>query len=106
MSVKDIARTHRLGKRHENAEKPRPIIVRFPTYRQRKQVFDVKKKLKGQKIVITENLTKKRYKLLQKCIETFGRDKTWSFDGRINVATDDGRKVFITMEDLERYLGE
>ena len=42
----DIGRSHRLGKRKT---KPRPVIVRFVSYRQRKAVFDLKKKLKGKK---------------------------------------------------------
>ena len=70
---KDIARTHRLGRKKDDNSKPRPIIVRFLSYRQRKKAFDAKKKLKGQKIVITENLTKKRYLLLQRCVQEFER---------------------------------
>ena len=57
----DISRTHRIGRvrNDENEGKPRPIIVRFSSYRQRKKVFDSKKKLKGQRITITESLIKK-----------------------------------------------
>ena len=66
---RDISRTHRIGRKQndDNGKKERPIIVRFTSYRQRKQVFDRKKKLKGQNILITESLTKKRYSLLNKC---------------------------------------
>ena len=50
-------------------------------------VFDAKKKLKGSRTVITENLTKERYELYRKCIDTYGRDKTWTLDGRIYCLT-------------------
>ena len=105
LSQNDIGRTHRLG-RKTNGEKPRPLIVRFATYRPRKKVFDSKRKLKGQGIVITENLTKKRYSLLQKCIVEFGRDKVWSFDGRITCITSFGKKVFERIEDLSSFLAQ
>ena len=52
ISLKEIGRTHRLGPRKR--EGARPIIVRFSTYRERKKVFDSKKKLKGSKTFISE----------------------------------------------------
>ena len=89
VTVNEVTRTHRLGrKRDEQSKKPRPIIVKFLSYRQRKKVFNNKKKLKGQGIVISENLTKKRYSLLQKCIDIHGKHNCWSLDGRIYCKTD------------------
>ena len=66
-------------------------------------VFDKKKMLKGTGTVITENLTKKRYVLFQKCVEKYGRDKVWTLDGRIHCLTGlvvHGRneKIVITRE--------
>ena len=54
--LKDVGRTHRLGRKVQGRK--RPIIVRFATYRQRKAVFDSKSKLNGSATVFTENLTK------------------------------------------------
>ena len=56
VTIDHLSRSHRLGKKHEG--KKRPIIVRFTSYRRRKMVFDVKKKLKGTGITVTENLSK------------------------------------------------
>ena len=92
-----IARTHRLGRKRGEG-KPRPIIVKFISYREREKAFDSKRKLKSQKI-ISENLTEKRYSLLQKCIEEFG-----SIDGRITCITGVGKKVFERIEDLTEFL--
>ena len=50
-------------------------------------VFDAKKKLKGTRTVITESLTKERYALYQRCIDKYGREKTWTLDGRIYCLT-------------------
>ena len=52
------SRSHHLGK--PNGDKPRPIIVKFTNYEQRQKIFSVKRKLKGTKTAITENLTIKK----------------------------------------------
>ena len=97
----EIARTHRLGKRNQRGEgKPRPIITRFISYRQRKKVFDSKKQLKGLKLLVTENLTKKRYSLLQKCFDRYGKKCVWSLDGRIFCKEGDDVLVFTNEEDF------
>ena len=54
-----IARTHCLGRKKDEG-KPRTIIIKFASHRQRKKVSDSKKKQKGQTIVITENVPGKR----------------------------------------------
>ena len=106
LDEKDIARTHRLGKKKDDG-KPRPIIIRFLSYRQRKKVFDKKRKLKGSKIILTENLSKKRYALLQRCKTEFGMDKVWSYDGRVYVIGNNEEKhVFTCMDQLTEYLQE
>ena len=100
----DVARTHRLGKLKEG-NRPRPIIVRFLSYRQRAKVFSLKKKLKGTRTMISENLTSKRYKLLQRCYDEFDKRNVWTFDGRVNVKLGDGsKKVFTNDDELSYFL--
>ena len=101
----DISRSHRLGKRNNdrNKGKPRPIIMRFLSYRQRKKVFDAKKKLRGQKILITENLTKKRYLLLQKWFEHYGKKCVWTLDGRIFCKQGEDVTVFTNEQEYVFY---
>ena len=58
----DIQRSHRLGPNkgslRSNMRKAlRPIILRFTYYKKHQEVYKSKKKLKGQGIVISENLT-------------------------------------------------
>ena len=61
----------------------RPIIVRFSNFRTRQEVFFSKKKLKGDSVSITENLTAKKIDLLKKANAKFGKGKCWSSEGRI-----------------------
>ena len=65
----DIQRAHRLGKRNSNSvPKPRPIIVRFISYKKRNEFMYAKSKLKNSLIYknayLTEDLTSLRAKLL------------------------------------------
>ena len=58
--LRDLERTYRIGEPKTTREKTRPIIMKFVRYNDRNRVFRNKKKLKGQKISITESLTKIR----------------------------------------------
>ena len=83
LNVNDIDRSHRVGR--SDTGRPRPIIVKFVSYRKRSEVFRNKKSLKGSAITLREDLTKTRYKLLREAIEKFGVSNVWSQDGHIVV---------------------
>ena len=51
--------------------------------KKRLEVYGAKKSLKGKKIVLTENLTKRRYDLYQKAVKKIGFGKVWTSEGRI-----------------------
>lgn len=103
ISVENLVdRAHRLGKpggggrvTRNNKSKVRPIIVKFTSYRTRRTVFYTKKNLKGTGILITESLTKRRYKLLLAAQEKYGHKSCWTIDGRV-MANVDNKKVTIT----------
>ena len=98
-----INRSHRLGRKsnsHEGRAKRRPIIVSFTSYEQKKSVYDNKKKLKGKKTVITESLTKNRYALLQQCIQSYGKNNVWTYDGRIYCVNNEEKFCVSTVEEL------
>ena len=52
----DVDRTHRIGKPKANG-KPRPVIIEFVWYNDRKKVFSSKKLLKDSGWSITESFT-------------------------------------------------
>ena len=90
INEKDICRSHRIGKKTEgsrntrsNKKKSRPVIVKFISYSDRKDVFFNKRKLKGKDISITESLTVSRYALYRKCMDKYGMVNVWTLDGRI-----------------------
>ncbi|KAJ4426129.1 hypothetical protein ANN_26938 [Periplaneta americana] len=82
LEVHDIDRSHRVRRR---GERPRPVIVKFVSYRKRREVFLNEKKLKGKPITIREDLTQARHKLLRQYIDKYGVTSVWTIDGNIFV---------------------
>ena len=107
---RDIDRSHRVGKVREAAlsktatsttpaetsssdeassgkktkkEKPRSIIVKFISYRKRREILERRRKLKNTGISIVEDLTIRNQKLLAATRGTEGVISAWSSDGRI-----------------------
>ena len=81
VGISVIDRSHRLGPlRGENNLKPRPIIVKFCSYRIMKALFTTKMKLKGNGISVTESLTKQRMKLLHEVQKVVGEGDSWTVD--------------------------
>lgn len=80
----DIDRVHRIGRRDSN--KPRPIIIKFSTYRMRHRVMQKRRNLKNSNYFINEDLTKQRSQLLYKSRmakkQGFIKD-CWTHDGAI-----------------------
>jgi len=64
LQEKYIQRVHRLGKKKRSkAAKPRGIIARFVSYAKKQEFIEKRKKLKGTKIAVCEDLRSTRYKL-------------------------------------------
>ena len=108
-NFEDIQRSHRLGQtKNDNqretrsrVSRPRPIIVRFVSYRSRKNIYKEKSKLKGKNVSISENLTRKRYLLYNDCIEKLGRGNVWTSDGRITTKINNKYLTITNKSDLE-----
>ena len=96
-----IDRSHRLGRFQPSSNKPRPVIVKFVSYETRRQVFSAKRRLKGTKIVITENLTRRRSELLNRTRAQPDVKCAWTTDGRIVCLLENGEKrTIVTERDL------
>ncbi|KAK9720104.1 hypothetical protein QE152_g22288 [Popillia japonica] len=76
----DIDISHRL-KGKENCI--RPIIVRFTSRLLKKHVFNAKRRLKGTKTVIKEDLTPLRVILLKQLSRQAPSNSFWTSDGNI-----------------------
>ena len=108
LTPNDIKRSHRLGpvkpqkiETRATKQTTRPIIFKLQHFNKRKEIFSMKKKLKGKGIMITENLTRYRYDLYKKAVQKFGVKAVWSLEGRITVKLNGERKSFTTIEELE-----
>ena len=116
LTSSDIDRSHRLGYRSDKPtasaatgagrstpDKPRPIIVKLKDYETRRSIFSAKRKLKGTRWVVTENLTKHRSYLLRMARTIEGVTSTWTIDGRIICLLTNGNKETIQTDgDLDR----
>lgn len=94
----DVDRSHRVGK--TKGTKPRPIIVKFVSYRVRNLIFMSKRKLAGSGVTIREDLTAERLKLLQAAIAKYGLRNVWTMDGRVIVKSENKKLTVTRMEDL------
>ena len=84
LKMDDIARSHRLGPRKPNAQKPRPIIVRFALETKKLDVYRHKKNLKNTGKTLAENLTKYRSDLFRKACDLLDWRNVWTTEGRIH----------------------
>lgn len=98
LEERDIDRSHRVGRR---GERPRPVIVKFVSYRKRREVFINKKLLKGSNITVREDLTQARHKLLMDCISRYGVTNVWTVDGTVFVKVGDSKRRILRSSDIE-----
>ncbi|XP_008487928.1 uncharacterized protein LOC103524675 isoform X1 [Diaphorina citri] len=61
------------------------VIVRFVSRKTRDDVYYLKKNLKGTRISITEDLTKKKYQLLKECQKHFEKRSLWTKYGVVKL---------------------
>lgn len=80
LTTDDIDRSHRTGKPHPTGSeaKPRPILVKFCSYRKKAEVLKVKRKLENTGISIHEDLTSRNYDLLKKASKNPKVEAAWS----------------------------
>lgn len=94
----DIDRSHRTGPKNGKSNRPRPIIVKFVSYRNRKIIITSRRKLKGSGISIQEDLTLNRRNLLAKAKQHPKTKSVWTVDGKVTVLVDrNGREVKLTI---------
>ena len=99
LQLSDIDRSHRVGAKISG--KNRPIIIKFVSYRKRREIFQVKKRLKSTGITVREDLTKARLDVLQAAIQRFGLASVWTEDGVIIVKRENTRFRLQSMNDLQ-----
>lgn len=66
-------------------DKPRTTIVNFLCNWKKSEVISARKVLKGTPFALFEDLTPKRYKILEQAKQKYGNNKVWSSGGKIFV---------------------
>ena len=104
LSLADIDRLHRVGRPRTDG-KPRQVLVKFATYRQRQRVMKKRPALTDSDLFLNEDLTQKRNHLLW-AARVAKRNKRikdcWSMEGRILIRDLAEKAHHIkTIEDLE-----
>lgn len=98
-TISDISNIYRLGKTNIQG-KPRTIIIEFVSYLKRNEIIKSKGTLKQTGIFVNENLINKRYNLLMKAKNKYGKNEVWSRNGDIFMKQNDGIKKIICEADI------
>ncbi|KAK9678932.1 hypothetical protein QE152_g40423 [Popillia japonica] len=80
----------------------RPIIVKFISRNTKKVILNNKRKLKNTKIVIREDLTRRRAQLLRNAAARFGHRSVWSNDGNVMVKMNSRIRKIVSEDDLRQ----
>uniref|UniRef100_A0A8D8QWG2 Uncharacterized protein n=1 Tax=Cacopsylla melanoneura TaxID=428564 RepID=A0A8D8QWG2_9HEMI len=102
-----LDRAHRLGPPRSGPQtRPRPVIVKFKSYFDKRAVYTNKSKLKGQPELITESLTKTRHGIFNKARDHFSSRRVWTSDGKVIVKIEgaENLKVLATHRELEALI--
>lgn len=104
VSLVHLSACHRLG---TNTGKPRPVMVRFASYKMRSTVWNAKTALKNSGITVSEFLTKTRHVVFTMARQHFGIRQCWTSEGKIVILLPDNKRRSIeSMSELKPLLAE
>ena len=96
-----ISRSQRVGQKRNDGT-PRPILVKFISYRAREQVFKARRLL-PQGVYVNEGLTQATAQLAYQARQLRRNgliDETWTYDGRVSIKKN-GRSRGVLVRSLE-----
>lgn len=97
MGQDQMAAVYRVGQSAEN--KTRHTVVAFTNNKIKLEVYKKKRLLKGTGVVIKEDLTACRLKMVQIASENYGYKNVWTINGCIYAKTESGiKKDFLTLK--------
>lgn len=109
VSLAEIDRSHRVGKRDPSGRRPRAIIVKFATYRARQTVYKKRTTLRHcghERVFLNEDLTRSRSDLLYQA-RLLAKDKrvegAWTSDGTVLVKAGGVIHRIIDTADLSKF---
>ena len=93
----DISACHRLplGKKKDQ---PRPILVRFRNRFIKDEVIRSRKKLKGQRVSVTDDITKDNINLMEQARKSGFFESVWFYNGKVHaVKKRDAKRVVLEL---------
>lgn len=105
IDLNELESCYRMGVKREG-KKHRAIVVKFLSKKTRNLVYKSKKILKGQRVLIKEDLTTNRLELYKKACEEFHPKNVWTSEGIIFVFHNKNVEKFETEETLQKLLEE
>lgn len=94
LTEQDIDRCRRIGKQF--TDKPRPVLLNLVNYKMKVNIYQLKKKLKGSRIIIKEDLTRENVNTYNEASEKYGYRNTWTKNGVIWVKTAERSAIYST----------
>ena len=82
----------------------RDILVKFTSYRFKREIMLNKKMLRDRGVSVVDDLSHKRYVLFKNARSAFGVRNVWSFDGTVNCRVDGKKHILRSESDLQKIL--
>lgn len=101
----DIELCYRVGKKTEARGKARGVFMKLRTYEMKQIIYGKKKLLKGTGVVVREDLTSVRLKMLNKAIEKTSLQNVWTNEGNIFVNFKNKICTLRSSEDYDKLFG-
>lgn len=97
----DISECYRIGRVNPNVNKPRPVYLKLISNDIKSLLMKNKRKLKGSRIMMYEDLTKETFDLYMSCRTRLGTGRVWTDNGRILVKCGDNVRLVKCVAELE-----
>ncbi|XP_045480093.1 uncharacterized protein LOC123684736 [Harmonia axyridis] len=100
-----IEHCYRLKNKSDKPNSTGAVLIHFSSMKSRDEVYKNKSKLRGSKLILTENLTSHNYALLKKCTSKLGTRNVWTWNGSIYTRMGTTRKLIRCEADLDGIAG-
>lgn len=100
INVNQLETCHRIG---NGKDVRRPLFVKFMSHATKTEIIKKRKLLKGSKIIVVEDLTKKRYELFKATVQKCGKTRTWTSNGKVMVKMENEIFTVNSMDDLDQF---
>lgn len=97
ISAEEIESAYRIGKKGSNV---RAVMVKFKSIRPKNLVVKKRRLLRGSGVVIAEDLTASRHRLLKEAVERLGKHCVWALDGHIYCRINDTKRRINSAQQL------